>query len=269
MDERRLKFVLAHYREGTKTAREALVRVYEKAGLARHPLTLTYSMRYAFAAAAVAASLLLVIFISGRRQNAWTEYIAETSKAIVTLSDGSVATLAPGAVIRLQERKDPRHVELVGNAYFEVFHDESRPFTVSAGTGNVKVLGTKFLISSDDDGTIVDVTEGKVMFSSAGQSDGLILTEGMSASAVKGERMPELLDKVRLNPAAWATGTFIYDRALLGDALRELASYYDVRLEVEPESASSMTFNGKFSTESIEDIIYSLETALGIKIAVK
>ena len=264
-----MKFVLEHYREGTKSTEEALGDVYTKAGIGRKTTAVPYFVRYAVPAFAVAASLLLVLVISGRRQNAWTEYYAEAEKAVVSLSDGSVITLAPGASVRIQERKDPRHVELDGKAYFEIFHDESRPFTVSAGQSIVKVLGTKFVISSSDAGTTVDVTEGKVRFSAMHQDEGVILTEGMSASLLDDSEKVALQKEECINPAAWATGVFVYDRTPLGSALKELASFYDVNISLEPESASSLSFTGKFSSESLEDITYSIETALGVKISVR
>lgn len=269
MNERRMKFVLEHYRERTKSTEEALDDVYTKAGTGRITTAVPYFVRYAVTVFAVAASLLLVLVISGRRQNAWTEYYAEAEKAVVSLSDGSVITLAPGASVRIQERKNPRHVELDGKAYFEVFHDESLPFTVSAGQSLVKVLGTKFVVSNNAGGTTVDVTEGKVRFSAKQQDEGEILTEGMSAALLGDSRKIALQEEGCINPAAWATGVFVYDQTPLDYALKELASFYGVEMSVEPESASSLSFTGKFSSGSLEDITYSIETALGVKISVR
>lgn len=269
MNERRVKFVLEHFMEGTKSVEEALGDVYTKAGIGRKSFAAQYFMRYAVPAFAVAASLLLVLIISDKRQNAWTDYHAETEKTVVSLSDGSVITLAPGASIRVQERKDPRHVELDGKAYFEIFHDESRPFTVSAGQSIVNVLGTKFVVSNSAAGTTVDVTEGKVRFSAMQYDEGVILTEGMSAALLDDSGIATLQNDECINPAAWATGMFVYEQTPLDSALKELASFYGVSFSVEPESASSLTFTGKFSSESLEDITYSIETALGVKISVK
>ena len=267
MNERRMKFVLEHYRERTKSTEEALDDVYTKAGTGRITTAVPYFVRYAVPVFAVAASLLLVLVISGRRQNAWTEYYAEAEKAVVSLSDGSVITLAPGASVRIQERKNPRHVELDGKAYFEIFHDESRPFTVSAGKSIVKVLGTKFVVNNSAEGTTVDVTEGKVRFSTMQQDEGVILTEGMSASLLDDGGITGLQKEECINPAVWATGLFVYDQTPLDSALKELSSFYGVSMSVEPESALSLSFTGKFSSESLEDIIYSIETALGVKIS--
>ena len=116
-----------------------------------------------------------------------------TVKVAGIVADGTVMTLSPGSVAKVQLRVDPRHVELDGDAYFEVTRDESHPFTVAAGEGAVKVLGTRFLVSSGLDGTSVDVTEGKVLFSAAGSEEGVILTKGMSATLPMEMNVPTLV----------------------------------------------------------------------------
>lgn len=266
MKEKRIKFVLNHYKDGLKTPEEALVSVYEKAGIVRNNITSTYWRRLVLPAVGIAASLLLVVSVAIGRRNAWTEYYAEASKAVVTLSEGTVITLSPGSMAKVQKRKDPRHVELNGSAYFEVARDESHPFTVAAGEAAVKVLGTKFLVSKGLDGTSVDVTEGKVLFSAAGTDSGLILTKGMSATLPKEQDIPALIEDALPNPAAWATGEFNYQQTSLEDALTELASFYGVNLSTDNDSDLSLSFSGRFSTESLEDIIYAIESALDVKI---
>lgn len=266
MEDRRLKFVLKHYRDGLKTAEDALASVYERAGMDGSGFRSPFWRRYLLPAAGIAASLLLFIFIGVREHYAWEEYRADASKAVVTLSDGTVMTLSPGSVAKVQLRVDPRHVELDGDAYFEVTRDESHPFTVAAGEGAVKVLGTRFLVSSGLDGTSVDVTEGKVLFSAAGSEEGVILTKGMSATLPMEMNVPTLVEDALPNPAAWATGEFVYRQTSLGEALRELSSFYGVGLSTADETGLDQTFSGKFSTDSLDDIIYAIESALGVKI---
>ncbi|MGN1215744.1 MAG: FecR family protein [Candidatus Cryptobacteroides sp.] len=266
MEEKRMRFVLNHYRDGLKSTEDALASVYEKAGVAGGTVRLTSWRKVLLPVAGIAASLLLVIFIGVREHYAWEEYCADASKAVVTLSDGTVMTLSPGTVAKVQVRVDPRHVELDGKAYFEVARDEARPFTVAAGEGTVKVLGTKFLVTEGPGGTSVDVTEGKVLFSAAGSEEGVVLTKGMSA-ALSGEmNIPTLVYDALPNPAAWATGEFVYRETSLGEALRELSSFYGVSLSTADEADPEQSFSGKFSTGSLDDIIYAIESALGVKI---
>lgn len=266
MDERKLVFVLKHFRDGSMQTEDALRKVRAAAGKPAAPEMKARWGRYAIYGAGVAAAVVAAFLIINTRLNEWTEYRADAAASQVTLSDGSTVTLAPGATARVQARKDPRHVELDGGAFFEVAHDESHPFTVSSGDARIRVLGTKFVVSDGDAGKSVDVVEGRVLFTAADREDGVILKKGMFAVLEDGATAPEL-HSGHLNPAAWATGLFSYDDARLRDALDELGGYYNVSLTVSPASASTQTFSGKFSTGSLDDIIYALESALGVKIS--
>lgn len=269
MKESRMRFVLSHYKDGLKSPDDALADVYEKAGINRRNTRSAYRRTFILTASGIAASLLLVISFAMNRRNAWTEYRADASKAIVSLADGTMVTLAPGTVIKLQERKNPRHVELEGNAFFDVARDGSHPFTVAAGTGTVRVLGTRFLVSHSIEGMSVDVTDGRVLFSSAGDEEGLVLTKGMSAILSIEEDTPSLVDQKMPNPAAWATGEFNYHQTRLCDALAELASFYGVELSTSDGADPNLTFTGRFSSDSLDDILYAIESALDVKIAVR
>ena len=128
------------------------------------------------------------------------------------------------------------------------------------------VRGLHFQKGKDAQSKLVRVVEGRVLFTAADKEDGVILKKGMFAVLEDGATAPEL-HSGHLNPAAWATGMFSYDDARLRDALDELEGYYNVSLTVSPASASTQTFSGKFSTGSLDDIIYALESALGVKIS--
>lgn len=51
-----------------------------------------------------------------------------------------------------------------GKVYFNVHRDESAPFSIDAGNGFVRVLGTQFQVCRNDSSVRVDVSSGKVLF---------------------------------------------------------------------------------------------------------
>lgn len=76
---------------------------------------------------------------------------AGTEHQKVTLPDGSVVTLNAGTKLSYPEqfKQKIREVTLLeGEAYFEVKHDDEKPFQVKAGKTLTHVLGTAFNISS-------------------------------------------------------------------------------------------------------------------------
>ena len=62
------------------------------------------------------------------------------------------------------QNKAEREVYLNGEAYFEVAKNAEKPFIVHAADLNVKVLGTKFNVSSypDEPNIKVSLVEGRV-----------------------------------------------------------------------------------------------------------
>lgn len=84
----------------------------------------------------------------------------------ITLSDGSIVTLAPQSSIRYPEKfvDEKRQVELSGEAFFNVKRDPSKPFLVYSDEIVTKVLGTSFRITAfhDREEIVVAVKTGKV-----------------------------------------------------------------------------------------------------------
>ena len=248
-DEKHLSFVLRHYRQGTFDTQAA----WEKLSGARRrrPVWLLWALP-------VAAALALGVFFSWR--NTWTEYRSYDLAQTFTLVDGTRATLAPGATLRYQPHKASRQVSMTGKVLYEVVHDEAHPFTVTAPSATVTVLGTVFQVAADGMDTRVDVTEGRVRFAGA-QGDGLILTAGQSA--LLRDAVPVLEVTPLPNPSAWATGEFRYEATPLETVLRELSSFYGVTFSAD---AMGKSLTGVFSTDSLDEILELIGQALEVDI---
>ena len=74
------------------------------------------------------------------------------SKSYAELPDGSKVWLNAGSSLTYSYdvSKKERTVDLSGEGFFEVYHDEKTPFTVSSSSLNVRVLGTKFNVIADE-----------------------------------------------------------------------------------------------------------------------
>ncbi len=81
----------------------------------------------------------------------------------IRLADGSEIVLAPRAAVSLTINGSERRVRLLqGEALFDVRHDPTRPFRVTAGTVTATDVGTVFDVRMDGDATTVAVREGEV-----------------------------------------------------------------------------------------------------------
>ncbi len=269
-EDRMIDFVAKSYEENRFDPKKALAR--SQNGSLRRSLSLSKRTVMLKRIAGVAAVAAVGIFLYLSWLTSWTGYAAYDIAQTFTLPDSSSVTLAPGSTLRLQKHKDKRLVQMTGKVYFNVRHDDRAPFRVDAGSGFVKVLGTRFQVDSRDP-ISVSVVSGKVLFSAIRSGEeALILTKGQSAVLDPAASKPVEITPKHPNPAAWATGEFIYDNTPLPEVLSELSEYYDVTLvafDAGHSSGESRRLSGEFSTSSLQEILNLINSALGTDIQIE
>lgn len=269
-EDRMIDFVAKSYEENRFDPKKALAR--SQNGSLRRSLSLSKRTVMLKRIAGVAAAAAVGIFLYLSWLTSWTDYAAYDIAQTFTLPDSSSVTLAPGSTLRLQKHKDKRLVQMIGKVYFNVRHDDRAPFRVDAGSGFVKVLGTRFQVDSRDP-ISVSVVSGKVLFSAIRSGEeALILTKGQSAVLDPAASKPVEITPKHPNPAAWATGEFIYDNTPLPEVLSELSEYYDVTLvafDAGHSSGESRRLSGEFSTSSLQEILNLINSALGTDIQIE
>lgn len=269
-EDRMIDFVAKSYEENRFDPKKALAR--SQNGTLHRSLSLSKRTVMLKRIAGVAAAAAVGIFLYLSWLTSWTGYAAYDIAQTFTLPDSSSVTLAPGSTLRLQKHKDKRLVQMTGKVYFNVRHDDRAPFRVDAGSGFVKVLGTRFQVDSRDP-ISVSVVSGKVLFSAIRSGEeALILTKGQSAVLDPAASKPVEITPKHPNPAAWATGEFIYDNTPLPEVLSELSEYYDVTLvafDAGHSSGESRSLSGEFSTSSLQEILNLINSALGTDIQIE
>lgn len=269
-EDRMIDFVAKSYEENRFDPKKALAR--SQNGSLRRSLSLSKRTVMLKRIAGVAAAAAVGIFLYLSWLTSWTGYAAYDIAQTFTLPDSSSVTLAPGSTLRLQKHKDKRLIQMTGKVYFNVRHDDRAPFRVDAGSGFVKVLGTRFQVDSRDP-ISVSVVSGKVLFSAIRSGEeALILTKGQSAVLDPAASKPVEITPKHPNPAAWATGEFIYDNTPLPEVLSELSEYYDVTLvafDAGHSSGESRSLSGEFSTSSLQEILNLINSALGTDIQIE
>ena len=117
----------------------------------------------------------------------------------MTLADGSKLHLNTNSVVTVDFSSTARNIVLLkGEAHFEVAHDTSRPFSVTAGNNTVTAVGTAFNMQYVDDNAFeLVVTDGKVLvkdrFKASSSNESLftkrpVAEEGLLMFAVKKPR---------------------------------------------------------------------------------
>ncbi len=137
-----------------------------------------------------------------------------------------------------------RQVEIKGEAYFEVAKNEDMPFIVKVNNkAEIKVLGTHFNVSAYDDESTIKTTllEGSVRVSSSlshsvssSPRPSVILSPNQQASLDASGKLN--VEKVDPEEAiAWKNGMFDFKEADIRTIMRQLARWYDLKVEYEEE----------------------------------
>ncbi|MBA17327.1 MAG: iron dicitrate transport regulator FecR [Sphingomonas sp.] len=228
---------------------------------------------------AIAASLLIVCsfaLLALGSDGAKPPKMVEVATAVgarkqVDLTDGSQITLNTDSLMRAAVATGERRVWLDrGEAFFDVAHDASRPFTVFAGDSKVTVLGTKFSIRRDGDTTIVTVAQGRVRVEDLSANDDqratvitagdMIATRGTSMLVAKQSRQ-WVEDSL-----SWRQGVLTFDQVTLEDAAREFNRYNRRQIRIRDPKAAAIRIGGSFDAHDIDAFARLLRTAFGLRI---
>lgn len=153
----------------------------------------------------------------------------------VTLSDGTKVWLNAASSIRfpVSFTGAERRVSVKGEAYFEVAHDQSRPFKVELNTSEIEVLGTHFNVNAYDDEASVKTTllEGKVKLTAKDNASPFILLPGQQSAIDNDGNITLQKDADTEEAVAWIHGNFQFKSAELHTILRQISRWYDVDIE--------------------------------------
>lgn len=262
-----LQFVLKYYKPGAWDTQKAIRRFEQKNGMA--PKSNRRIYWYSGVAAAILFFIVSGIYLYNMDTNTndeWMRLVADNSTMTYTLPDSTVVTLSPHSSLSYQPvvfAHKKRRVNMLGKIYFAVKRNEKLPFEVNGSLAHVKVLGTRFQVAESPASAEVCVVSGKVLFTAKDQEEGVILTKGMGAELVYGEKMPSLSTTGTINQTAWATGMFIFDNTPLSTVLKELSDYYHVQLTCDE---TDKKLSSQFDTDSLDEIINLIENVMDVKI---
>ncbi|HBH09650.1 MAG TPA: anti-sigma factor [Rikenellaceae bacterium] len=184
------------------------------------------------------------------------------SKTHVVLPDGSKVWLNAGSVLKYSGDGKGRRAELSGEGFFEVSHDESRPFNVASTHLNVRVLGTKFDFRDYQDDSLAEVTlaQGKIILSDLSGRNGEIVMS--PEESVVFDKSSGILTRGKAVTASdeWVTGTISFDAASLSEIARRLEREYSVKIEIADPALRGFRFYGTFnsSRQDVDEVLQSL-----------
>jgi ferric-dicitrate binding protein FerR (iron transport regulator) len=169
-------------------------------------------------------------------------------KSMVKLPDGSEVWLnANSRLVYNSFSANQRQVELKGEAFFKVTHNEHAPFVVKTNECDIKVLGTTFNVMAYDEFGRKEITllEGKVNVDMDGNEQ--VLKPGQ-ALVLKNHKVQ--VNEVNASQSSlWVDNKFNFKDIPLSELMKRLENWYDVDITLENLSGKEVNFTGTFKNE--------------------
>lgn len=220
----------------------------------------------------VAAAFFVGIILSGgitwgllsSKLSDYTVLTTTGQRAQTILPDGSKVWLNASTKLVYHNSlwSSEREIDLSGEAYFEVAHEEHAPFIVNSKQIKTCVLGTKFNVRAreDENRVVTTLLQGAVQMESPITMDnGYLLKPGQTLEINTTTYQTELIEYAEPNEILlWINGRLIFKQHSLLEITKLIEKLYDVKFVYENESLKSERFTGEFSTDNTPDEILNV-----------
>jgi transmembrane sensor len=160
----------------------------------------------------------------------------------IRLPDGTRIDLNAESRLTVDYGAGARRVQIQeAEAAFDVVHDPKRPFVITVGDGQVRVLGTAFDLRYYDGETQLSVSRGVVQLSADGRA--IRVPQGAAAAHLDGGG----LRAIQQNPAsalAWRDGRLLYVDQPLSRVVADLNRQFARPIRLGDEPAARLRFTG-------------------------
>ncbi|MBG4706938.1 FecR family protein [Pseudomonas aeruginosa] len=190
-------------------------------------------------------------------------YSATGEQRELTLPDATHVRLNSRSAIDVRFDGERRQVVLLaGEILVETAHGDPRPFVVSSADGDMRALGTRFLVRREEPGTRLTVLQSAVAARAETLSEERVIKEGQQVLI-----LPQGLQASEAAPAlagAWAQGMLVVENARLADLVAERGRYSPALLRVDP-SIADLRVTGSFPLKDTRLALQALEPSLPVR----
>lgn len=191
----------------------------------------------------------------------------------IRLPDGSQVKLNAESYLKYPEAFSDsiREVQLIGEAFFKVEKDQSRPFIIHTAGIQTTVKGTSFNIDAYPDGHTIEVAveSGLVEVKDRVRNDSRFLIS--KNQAVVYNKQKKVLNTHVFSPdmLSWKDGVIVFDKASFEEIVEVLERWYGVDFNVQKKVDMGDGFVGRFENKSLNAVIESISYAGGFSFKIE
>ena len=238
---------------------------------------------YKYAAIIVFAVLLgsagFYIGFRNKVTEVYSEIISPENQVVneYILPDGSVVALNSNSKLVFPKhfKGDTREVTLYGEAFFDVKPNAEKPFIITAGNAQVKVVGTSFNVSAYPGNETVEVvvTTGKVQVTNKNaealaDANLVYLIPGEKGTLFTKSSILEKSQNSNLSYLAWKTRDFTFNDIPLNEVFQCLEKTYHVKIQVTDPKLNDLKLNAQFDKKPIDFILNVVGLTFNLELSV-
>lgn len=224
----------------------------------------------------VAASIIIVLGVALSA----LLYTNRAVKEVVVLSqvdglseqlpDNTTVLLNKGSKLVYPSRfiDEERHVEVQGQAFFDVERNEEKPFIIHVGPITVEVLGTSFDINLDTvlSSVTVTVETGKVKVTYPDNDFVTYLDPKEQCTINWGDKTVEEAVVEDDNYKGWLTKSLVFDASPLSKVVADLNKIYTKKIFVADNIINQCRLTAKLDNTPQKEILTMLEKSLHLEV---
>lgn len=181
----------------------------------------------------------------------------------ITLPDGSNVWLNHSSSLKYPAmfQGKSRTIELKGEGYFEVAHNEKIPFIVKTGSIEVAAVGTTFnvLAYPDEDKIETSLINGIVKLQKSGSDGKSVFLQKMKPTDLAIYQKSN--DKIIMRTISddryfsWKDGKLIFNKEPMSEVVKKLSRWFNINLQIKDPELLELTFTGTFSNETLPQVM--------------
>ena len=200
----------------------------------------------------------------------WAEMSAPLGARIkFNLPDGSFGWLNSGSTIKYALNfSQKREVQLSGQAFFDVIHQNENKFLVKTKYLDIEVKGTAFDVAAYDNDDLINVTleRGSVFL----ENDKIAAPMEMKPNEqINYNHTNEKFTKTIVtaqNISAWKEGKLILRNASLTELAKQLSRWYNIEVSTNDLKDTSFRYRATFENENLDEVLRLLKMTAPLQI---
>lgn len=235
------------------------------------PAFLTHLFYYKRISAAAAVILFCIagFYLWNNSRASLQAFTATNANQLITLPDNTTVLLRKGSTLFYPTAfaAKERRVELEGEGFFNVYHNEQQPFLIVTANAKVRVLGTSFLVRSKNLQDEVIVVTGKVSVTDKAKTSNQLLLVAGQMAILQNDQFKQTAIKDS-NYLAWKNGLLEFKDANLSKVLADVSQYYELPLEVAANDSAAVEkirINVKFQGQTLAQVVEEIKLITGLE----